>query len=283
MSAGSALQAACKDMPWILLHLLCAAMYYVLAAALYRALVREPAAAPSRRNLQLLTAATLALHSWLLYAGVFQSDGMYLGVGTSLSVIIWLTALIYWAGSFFYRLEGIQILIASAAAPLVLAPLLAPSVRPLAHTELPAFRVHLVISLAAYSLFTIASLQALVMTVVERRLHGGSLPAFLQRLPPLLTMEQMLFQILAAGFALLTLTLGSGMLFSEELFGRPLRFTHKVVFGITAWLIFAALLAGRRIYGWRGRVALRWTLAGFLALILAYLGTKFVLEVILRR
>jgi ABC-type uncharacterized transport system permease subunit len=165
----------------------------------------------------------------------------------------------------------------------VLAPLLAPSVHPLAHTELPAFRVHLVISLAAYSLFTIASLQALVMAVVERRLHGGSLPSFLQRLPPLLTMERMLFQILAAGFALLTLTLGSGMLFSEELFGRPLRFTHKVVFGIAAWLIFAALLAGRRIYGWRGRVALRWTLAGFLALILAYLGTKFVLEVILRR
>jgi ABC-type uncharacterized transport system permease subunit len=270
-------------MSWILLHLLCAAMYYVLAATLYRALVREPAEPPLRRRLHLLTAATLALHAWLLYASVFQSDGMHLGVGASLSLIIWLTMLIYWTGSFFYQLEGIQILIASAAAALVLAPLLAPSVRPLAHTELPAFRLHLVISLAAYSLFTIASLQALVMAMVERRLHGGSLPAFLQRLPPLLTMERMLFQILVAGFALLTLTLGSGMLFSEEVFGRPLRFTHKVVFGIAAWLIFAALLAGRRIYGWRGRVALRWTLAGFLALILAYLGTKFVLEVILRR
>jgi ABC-type uncharacterized transport system permease subunit len=82
---------------------------------------------------------------------------------------------------------------------------------------------------------------------------------------------------------MLTLTLGSGMLFSEELFGRPLQFTHKGVFGIASWVIFGALLAGRQIYGWRGRTALRWTLAGFLALVLAYIGTKFVLEVILRR
>ena len=79
------------------------------------------------------------------------------------------------------------------------------------------------------------------------------------------------------------LTLASGMLFSEELFGRPLRLTHKVAFGIAAWFIFGALLGGRRIYGWRGRRALRWTLAGFMALVLAYLGSKFVLEVLLGR
>ena len=96
-------------------------------------------------------------------------------------------------------------------------------------------------------------------------------------------MERLLFRIITAGFLLLTLTLGTGMMFSEELFGRPLQFTHKVVFGILAWLIFAALLAGRQLYGWRGRVALRWTLAGFLALVLAYIGSKFVLEVILQR
>jgi ABC-type uncharacterized transport system permease subunit len=62
-----------------------------------------------------------------------------------------------------------------------------------------------------------------------------------------------------------------------------LPFTHKVIFGILAWLIYAALLAGRRLYGWRGRTALRWTLGGFLALVLAYIGSKFVLEVILQR
>jgi len=96
-------------------------------------------------------------------------------------------------------------------------------------------------------------------------------------------MEQLLFRIIAAGFVLLTLTLASGILFSEALFGKPMSFTHKTVFGILSWIIFAALLAGRALYGWRGRVAMRWTLAGFLSLVLAYIGSKFVLEVLLQR
>ena len=79
----------------------------------------------------------------------------------------------------------------------------------------------------------------------------------------------------------LTLTIASGVLFSEELFGRPARFSHKTVFGVLSWLIFGALLGGRMIYGWRGRTAVRWTLAGFLTLVLAYIGSKFVLEVLL--
>ena len=123
----------------------------------------------------------------------------------------------------------------------------------------------------------------LMMAMMERGLHRGNLPRFLQGLPPLLTMEQLLFRIIAAGFVLLTLTLASGILFSEALFGKPMSFTHKTVFGILSWIIFAALLAGRALYGWRGRVAMRWTLAGFLSLVLAYIGSKFVLEVLLQR
>jgi ABC-type uncharacterized transport system permease subunit len=208
---------------------------------------------------------------------------MYLGVGNSISVIVWLTVLIYWVSGFFHRLESLQIVIASAAAVFVLSPLALPSVHPLSHTDLPAFRLHLIISLMAYSLFMIASLQALIMALLEKRLHRGRLPAFLQSMPPLLTMEQLLFRIIAMGFLLLTLTLGSGMLFSEELFGQPLRFTHKVVLGIVAWCIYAGLLAGRQMYGWRGRRAVGWTLSGFAALLLAYIGSKFVIEVILQR
>src|SRR5438093_892068 len=100
---------------------------------------------------------------------------------------------------------------------------------------------------------------------------------------PLLTMERRLFQISLAGFVFLTLPLASGIAFSETLFGRAMKFDHKTVFAIASWLIFAALLAGRYLYGWRGRVALRWTLVGFVALLLAYVGSRFVLEVILRR
>jgi ABC-type uncharacterized transport system permease subunit len=102
-------------------------------------------------------------------------------------------------------------------------------------------------------------------------------------MPPLLTMERLLFRVILAGFAFLTLTLLTGIVFSETLFGRAMKFDHKTVFAVASWFIFAALLAGRYFYGWRGRTALRWTLAGFVALLLAYVGSRFVLEVILQR
>ena len=102
-------------------------------------------------------------------------------------------------------------------------------------------------------------------------------------LPPLLTLERLLFRLIGAAFVLLTLTLATGIIFSESLFGRPLRFDHKSVFAVVSWLTFAALLVGRHFYGWRGRTALRWTLAGFVLLLLAYIGSRFVLEVVLGR
>jgi len=102
-------------------------------------------------------------------------------------------------------------------------------------------------------------------------------------LPPLLAMEALLFRIIMVGFVLLTLSILSGVMFSEELFHKPLQFSHKSLFALLSWGIYAALLGGRQIYGWRGRTAILWTLAGFAMLLLAYLGSKFVLEIILQR
>jgi ABC-type uncharacterized transport system permease subunit len=135
----------------------------------------------------------------------------------------------------------------------------------------------------AYGLFTIAALHAMLMTLMERRLHGGAVSGPFSAMPPLLTMERLLFRVIFAGFVLLTLTLATGMMFSETLFGQAMKFNHKTLFAVISWLIFAALLAGRHFYGWRGRIALRWTLAGFVTLLLAYVGSRFVLEVILQR
>jgi ABC-type uncharacterized transport system permease subunit len=102
-------------------------------------------------------------------------------------------------------------------------------------------------------------------------------------LPPLLTLEKLLFRVIAAAFLFLTLTLATGIAFSETLFGRALRADHKTVFAVLSWLTFGLLLAGRWLYGWRGRTATRWTLTGFVLLILAYVGSRFVLEVVLHR
>jgi len=100
-------------------------------------------------------------------------------------------------------------------------------------------------------------------------------------------METLLFRVITVGFLLLSLTLASGMVFSEQLFGRALEFTpkiaHKIVFSLLSWAVFAGLLIGHRFYGWRGRMAIRWTVSGFVFLLLAYVGSKFVLEVLLHR
>ena len=97
-------------------------------------------------------------------------------------------------------------------------------------------------------------------------------------MPPLLTLERYMFRLVTVGFVLLTLTLASGMVFTEQLFGKPLTFTHKNVFSVPAGSPSRVLLLGRWRYGWRGRTALRWILAGTLLLVLGYLGSKFVLE-----
>ena len=272
----------------ILPYLICALLYAALAYYFWRrhwsGTAVDAAQETSRRGVEYgALLVPFALHSYLLAGSMFSESGLFLGVGNAISLILWLTVLIYGVGSLFYRLDGLHALVTPAAALAVLLPALFPSAHALVHTETLAFKAHLLIAMLAYSLFTIASLHVLLMAIIERRLHAGALPPALQNMPPLLTMETLLFRLIAAGFVLLTLTIVSGALFSEELFGKPARFSHKTVFGVLSWLIFAALLGGRWFYGWRGRTAVRWTLAGFLTLVLAYIGSKFVLEVILGR
>lgn len=232
---------------------------------------------------KMLPVPALLLHLVLLIDTVSNPAGLNLGVGNALSAIIWLAGLIYWLGSFRYRLEILQAPLAWLAAVAVLSPLVLPTTHVLGNTQLLAFRVHLIIALLAYSLFTIAAMHAALMAVVEKRLHNVNQSEMGANLPPLLTLESLLFRIIGVGFVLLTLTLASGILFSEELFREPMQFNHKTVFAILSWMVFAALLSGRRLWGWRGRIAIRWTLAGFVMLVLAYIGSKFVLEILLHR
>ena len=123
--------------------------------------------------------------------------------------------------------------------------------------------MHIAVALLAYALFVVAALQALVLIGLEARLRRGLCAANADGdAPPLLMLERFLFRLVGLGFVLLTATLVSGFLFSEEIFGRPLTFTHKNVFSVAGWLTFAVLLFARWRYGWRGRRALHWILAG---------------------
>jgi len=303
----------------ILMHASVAGAYLFLAAWALRRLRRfanpvgasaawVPLAEPGQPGTQMPWAERLALLGvWLAHGaqlgnGLFRDQGIQLGFAMALSATMWLAMAVYWIESLIFDLGGMRVLILPIAAFCSVLPLIFPGAVHALPANNAALGFHLVVALAAYSMFTIAAFHALLMTALDRSLHGhfvmedgggvgqGSHQGpnvwrriLLGSLPPLMTMERLLFRLLFVGFTLLTLTLASGFIFSEAVTGRAVVLDHKTVFALISWCIFFALLVGRTWYGWRGRVALRWTLAGFVTMLLAYVGTRFVLEVILRR
>ena len=277
-------------MPDLLLYFSTAAVWLLLAAMAWRgarpALVAGgPAAREDVRFETVLVPVALVLNAMLLYRSVVHVDGLDLSVGNGVAMLVWLTVLIYWvAGLAFRGLAGILGLMAPIAFCAVVLQASTMSVHHVVnYGGDPLFALHFAIAMLAYSLFFVATVHSLVMLAEEKWLHRGVLPPFIRSLPPLLEMEALLFRILLAAFVLLTLTVLSGLFFSEELFGKPFTFTHKNVFAIISWFIFGGLLAGHYVRGWRGRTAVYWTLAGFTALMLAYVGSKAVLELVLKR
>ncbi|WP_265922975.1 cytochrome C assembly family protein [Cupriavidus nantongensis] len=244
-----------------------------------------------------LMLAALASHGMLLHETIFPAERMMFGFAFALSAMLWLGVGIYWIESFFFSLAGLGLIVIPVALVASLMPLAFPGAQILGYAARPLFKLHFIIANVAYGLFTLAAFHAFLMLLAERRLHGFRhaparpsapqpgqwLGRWLDLLPPLLTLEKLLFRLIGAGFVLLTLTIGSGLLFSEELFGRAFRLDHKTVFALISWAMFGGILAGRIFRGWRGKVALRWVIASFGILLLAYVGSRFVIEVVLHR
>ncbi|HZZ93390.1 MAG TPA: cytochrome c biogenesis protein CcsA [Usitatibacter sp.] len=278
-------------MPDLLLYFSTAAAWLLLSAVALRGSRLAPAGAgtlpasrPDPRLEIVLVPVALVLHAALLYRRVLSAEGLDLNVANAVSMLVWLTVLIYWLASLAF--EGLSGMLGMAA-PVAFVAVGLMAAMPIHHYVNyggdPFFVLHFGVAMLAYSLFIVATVHALVMLAEEKWLHRGVMPPFLRQLPPLLVMEALLFRILLAAFALLTLTVVSGVFFSEQLFGKPFEFNHKTVFAIISWFIFGGLLAGHYLRGWRGRTAVYWTLAGFTALMLAYVGSKAVLELVLKR
>lgn len=270
-------------------HLVVVIIYLAVAVAFWRS-AKTAASKQSQTLYSALIALGLAIHGWLLYQDIFGSSygagfglGFNLGFFNALSLIFWLTVLIYWFTNLTHKLDALQAFVLPPAALFVLLPAFAVSDHYLPEASQPLFMAHIGIALLAYSLFTFAALHALLMTIAERSLHNKPTVIKLPSFPPLLVMESLLFRVITIGFILLTITLISGMFFSEQLYGKPLEFTHKIVFSIASWLIYGWLLFGRYQYGWRGKKAINLTLLGFVLLLLAYVGSKFILQVMLGR
>ena len=257
---------------------------YLLAALgpLARLLRAGPTALRERRGFTLGAAlAALLLHALALYALIFGTTGMDMGFFNVLALVGLMMAMLGLAACLKPSFESLGIaLFPLAGVSLLLAATLTHDVLLLQGGSWPLY-THILFSLSAYSLLGVAALQAVVLALQERRLRRGAAGGALSALPPLQEMERFLFQLIAAGFALLTLALFTGLIFVHNLFVQNLE--QKTVLSLLAWLVFAVLLWGRWRFGWRGRTAIRWTLSGFGALMLAYFGTKLVLELILGR
>ncbi|HVI26825.1 MAG TPA: cytochrome c biogenesis protein CcsA [Xanthomonadaceae bacterium] len=142
-------------------------------------------------------------------------------------------------------------------------------------------QLHAWLALLAYATLAIAALLAIMLWLQERALRQRRLHGWRRALPPLTELESLLFRTIVVGFVLLTATLLTGVLFVENLFAQHL--IHKTVLSVLSWLAFGGLLLGRWRFGWRGVVAVRWTLAAMALLLLAFFGSKFVLELVLHR
>ena len=225
------------------------------------------------------------LLGWLLHALVLAvglaGAPPHFGFAPALSITAWLVGAVYAVESRFYPQLRLRRVLCALAAVAVLLALVFPgtALHPTASGWLP---LHWALGIASYGLFGAAVVHAWMMGRAEERIRQGADP---ESGMPLLTLERLTFRFVGAGFVLLTATLVVALAYGEMLYGPGMgwRMNHKSVFSVLSWLTFAALLLGRMRYGWRGRRAVRVLYAGAGLLFLAYVGSRFVMEVVLSR
>jgi ABC-type uncharacterized transport system permease subunit len=259
-----------------LLGLFAIALYFASAAALARPLLSQGAI--PRRAALVLGGVAVMMHFGVLFGihrgavdlHFYAALSLVSAVIAALTLIVNLARPVAALGIILFPLAGLFLAIDEFLAP--------------ATAPFPLdwqIGLHVVIALLAYSLLAIAAVLALLLATQERALRTRRLSAWAGALPPLTQIESLMFKLIGAGFALLTLTLLSGVLFVRNLHAQHQ--AHTAILSLVAWIIFGVLLIGRWRWGWRGRRAVNLTLAGMVILLLAFFGSKFVLEMILHR
>lgn len=246
----------------------------------FRALKKQTQ--PDRPMLLAFGSIGLLMHTLFLHDAIFSPEGIDFGVGTMLSILGWVEAILLNVLVLYRPITSLAL----GAYPLVIFGVLMTWIGPHEYVPYHHYGVgmigHILISVIAYCVIMLAVAQAFLLFCMDYLLkhkHPGA--ALVKLLPPLQTMETIMFEMVAIGLGLLTASILSGALYVENLLAQHL--VHKTVFTILAWIIFATLLAGRHFYGWRGRIAIRWTLAGSFMLLLGFLGTQIILQLILHR
>jgi ABC-type uncharacterized transport system permease subunit len=223
----------------------------------------------------------VVIHGYLLHTRLFVPANMDLSIYTVFSVVTWVITALLVVFAWREPVENLLIGVLPFAIAAVFLRLISRQHYVLTEQLSSGLELHILVSIIAYSLLSIAALQAILLYIQDTFLHNQHPAGFVRALPPLETMERLLFRMIATGFIVLSVSVVSGFVYLEDVFAQHL--AHKVILSVGAWILYAILLWGRWRFGWRGRIAIRWTLTGFVLLLLAYFGSKFVIEVILHR
>jgi len=258
---------------------LAAALYLLATASLYY-LLRRPHQAGSITLA--LGACALTAHAVLLYANLWGQQVLNVRLADAGSMVSWVAALVVVANSVTRPMLSLGLIILPLAAITVFVSWVWPGRDYVVATSSNIQTAHSLIAILAFGCLGLAVAQALLLAFQERRLRRQP-PVASTLLPSIETMERLLFQLVLLGFLLLTITLISGTVFSQEVWDKPFHLNHHTILSLGAWISFGLLLVGRRVFGWRGRNAVRWTLVSFGILFLGYFGTRFIIEVILNR
>lgn len=261
--------------------LIASAGYLVTALLIYGYIRRGKTSRTLAASFGAVWAASLFFHAIALGQSLLLPVGLDLSFHNAISLVVWLVSLLLFVTSMRCPMEIIGIPTLGIGAILIAAGVFYPDLKEQIVQGEPGLEWHVLGSLLAFALFTLAAVQAVVLAYQDHRLRNHQLKGWVSQLPSLQFMESFLFQLIGLGFVLLTLSLISGWLFVKDLLAQHL--IHKTALSLLAWVIFGTLLLGHAFAGWRGRTAVRLTLLGFSLLTLAYFGSKLVLEIVLGR
>jgi len=232
-----------------------------------------------KRLLTLAWFVALWMHGWVVLHGILALPSIAIDFATAASIVMWLMNALLFLTMLTRPLETLGIFIVPFTLGAMMLPLgVSGSVDSISLQS--GLGIHIFTSLLAYSMLSLAALQAVLLAVQNKHLHNHHPGGLIRTLPTLQDMESLLFKMILLGVILLTFGLLSGFLYVDNLFAQHL--AHKTILSVISWIVFSTLLIGHWKYGWRGRKAIRWTLSGFFILMLAFFGSKFVLEFLVK-
>lgn len=258
-----------------------AGLCYLLGTIILSRQPQQAQPITSARGALALVLAGSLLHGAVAYLAMATPTGINLGIQAAAVLITWVMTMFVLLASVRLPVASLLILVLPIAA-LTLGTRFVGDSSFVPRRSLSSELVfHILTSIVAYSILFMAACQSLILAFLERSLRAHHGIGLVRRLPPLETMETLLFTMLWTGIALLTVSIVSGFAFLDDMFAQHV--VHHTVLSSAAWAMYAVLLTGRQLFGWRGVTAVRWTLLAFALLLLGYFGSKFVLEIILKR